>query len=508
MKERRTNFKGKTLFAGILLAVFTMIFSTCATANTKKSSEYVRNGGKHFVQKDYDSAIADYNEAIRLDRKNSYAYSARANVYEEKRDWDSAIADYTEVIRLTQKRLNLYLLYYERASVYGAKGDWDSAIADLNGLIRKKPKNGFLGSYYALRGDMYKYKEEWDRAIADYTESLKLYNDNMKYAKIGEIYIHKKDYANAIKNYNQAIQMLEYGQEGRYSYFYNDRGVAYERSGDINSALADYNKAFSLNPKNSAARANIYRLEFAPMLEIAGNALKKNDYATASAQYKKILAKDPNNIEVKFELANLSRERNDYSTAIALYKEILQFDPNHKNAKNNLNVVWHKRIAENQRLYPAPFEGKWQYYQAAKIVTIPGSPGTPTRTETYTDYVSTYVRPSSFSSGYWASSPVTRTRTIPGTPGTPDRTVSIPEVNTIYEFEGSNYTVITATGTKTTGTFYYSGEKIDLSNGTFLQFSNNTISGEINVLHPYSQKTERTKVNFQKISTPNAPNLN
>ena len=53
---------------------------------------------------DNDSAIADYNEAIRLDPKISRGLSSTGAVaYMHKGDNDRAIADYNEAIRLDPK---------------------------------------------------------------------------------------------------------------------------------------------------------------------------------------------------------------------------------------------------------------------------------------------------------------------------------------------------------------------------------------------------------------------
>ena len=43
---------------------------------------------------DHDQAIADYNEAIKLDPKNAAAFRKRGNAYYDKGDMDRAIADY------------------------------------------------------------------------------------------------------------------------------------------------------------------------------------------------------------------------------------------------------------------------------------------------------------------------------------------------------------------------------------------------------------------------------
>ena len=51
------------------------------------------------MKHEYDKAIADFSEAIRLDPKSATAYDRRAGAYEAKGNYDQAIADFTEAIR-------------------------------------------------------------------------------------------------------------------------------------------------------------------------------------------------------------------------------------------------------------------------------------------------------------------------------------------------------------------------------------------------------------------------
>jgi tetratricopeptide (TPR) repeat protein len=52
--------------------------------------------GWHFYQrKDYDSAISEYNEAIRSDPSNAVYYFARGVAYIEMNNHDKAIRDFT-----------------------------------------------------------------------------------------------------------------------------------------------------------------------------------------------------------------------------------------------------------------------------------------------------------------------------------------------------------------------------------------------------------------------------
>jgi tetratricopeptide (TPR) repeat protein len=59
-------------------------------------------------KQDYDRAIQDYNEAIRLDPNHSYVFTNRGNVYFYKQDYDRAIQDYNEAIRLDPNYANAF----------------------------------------------------------------------------------------------------------------------------------------------------------------------------------------------------------------------------------------------------------------------------------------------------------------------------------------------------------------------------------------------------------------
>src|SRR6185503_12769589 len=59
---------------------------------------YYNRGLAYYDKGDDDRAIADYNEAIRLDPKYAQALFNRGNAYYQKGDDDRAIADYNEAI--------------------------------------------------------------------------------------------------------------------------------------------------------------------------------------------------------------------------------------------------------------------------------------------------------------------------------------------------------------------------------------------------------------------------
>ncbi|MGY8682072.1 tetratricopeptide repeat protein [Bradyrhizobium sp. UFLA05-153] len=113
---------------------------------------YGIRGAEHANKGDLDRAIADYNEAIRLDPSDGNAYENRG-VARYKKGWPTAaILDYNEAIRLDPNHASTYYYramawYYRPNSVYYNKeDDLDRAIADFNESIRLDPRHA--AAYY------------------------------------------------------------------------------------------------------------------------------------------------------------------------------------------------------------------------------------------------------------------------------------------------------------------------------------------------------------------------
>ena len=115
---------------------------------------YYSRGLAYYDKGDDDRAIAEFNEAIRLDPKFAYAYSSRGLAYDHKGNLDRADPDYNEAIRLDPKYAQAY---FNRGNAYYQKGDDDRAIADYSEAIRLDPKYAYAynnrGTAYDRQGD-------------------------------------------------------------------------------------------------------------------------------------------------------------------------------------------------------------------------------------------------------------------------------------------------------------------------------------------------------------------
>ena len=116
----------------------------------------MHRGGAWFFKGDNDRAIKDYDEAIRLNPKYALAYEVReaarlrqratqtadaynnrGSVYFNKGDYDRAIKEFDESIRLNP---NDAIAHYNRGTAWSNKGDKDRAIKDYDEAIRLDPK--------------------------------------------------------------------------------------------------------------------------------------------------------------------------------------------------------------------------------------------------------------------------------------------------------------------------------------------------------------------------------
>jgi tetratricopeptide (TPR) repeat protein len=115
--------------------------------NSSDGEAYLMRGHHHLSKGDYDHAIADYSQAIRLDYGDLIppggAYQFRARAYEAKRDYDHAIADYSQFIARNAGYPNNGGGLEERAKAYEAKADYDHAIADYEQLLKLDPNDAF-----------------------------------------------------------------------------------------------------------------------------------------------------------------------------------------------------------------------------------------------------------------------------------------------------------------------------------------------------------------------------
>ena len=152
---------------GVGSAACSRIIDDASAPVAQRVQAFKNRGRGAFTAKDYDRAIADYGEAIKLSPKDAWAFAHRCEAYESKEDHNAAIADCTEAIRIDPK---YGFAYNNRGVAHFGLHDYDAALADHDEAIEINAGDAFA---HVRRGMAWTEKGEFERALADINDALK-----------------------------------------------------------------------------------------------------------------------------------------------------------------------------------------------------------------------------------------------------------------------------------------------------------------------------------------------
>lgn len=118
------------------LAACTAVIADTAQANDVRAEAYSSRGMVHDDAEDYEAAIADYNEALKIVPQDASVLVLRGNAYDAIGESQKAIDDYTEAIRLNPDDA---APYYNRGAVHQELGDKDKARRDYRKALEIDP---------------------------------------------------------------------------------------------------------------------------------------------------------------------------------------------------------------------------------------------------------------------------------------------------------------------------------------------------------------------------------
>lgn len=196
------------------------------------AAAYSHRSRVHCYHGDFAQALADGDEALRLDPTMAAAYCNRGRAQAALDRIDEAIDDFTRAVEFDPQ---LATAYCHRGRAWTEKGNLEQAIADCNEAIRLDPQSAVA---YYYRGRAYERAEQDAKAIADFTKSVAL---NPHYVPAlnhrGTVYARHRHYEKAIADYDAAIKL-----DPRFDlvHIHYNRGTAWLGLGRHDRALADY----------------------------------------------------------------------------------------------------------------------------------------------------------------------------------------------------------------------------------------------------------------------------
>jgi tetratricopeptide (TPR) repeat protein len=186
---------------------------------------YNLRGSAYYDKGEYDIAISDFNDALRIGPPSGIIFHNRGNAWRATGEYAKAIADYDQSIKAGPPSA---FSWQNRGISKRALGDLDGALADINEAIRLDPT---LPQPLTSRAVMWRAKGDLDRAIADTTEAIRL-------AKA-------KAPVNIMTPPGSVLISA-----------YTHRALAYEAKGDFDRARQDYAATLEGKASDAGSKAN------------------------------------------------------------------------------------------------------------------------------------------------------------------------------------------------------------------------------------------------------------
>jgi tetratricopeptide (TPR) repeat protein len=152
----------------------------------------------------WPEALADANAIIRLasnDAELAQGYGLRAMAQDSLKNYDAAIRDCCEALRLGRK---ISIVYVVRGEAYRMKNEAEKAFADYSMAIQLTPNDGDI---YTRRGQAYFLAGKYDEAFSDSSRAIELMPNAVAYAVRGGCRAGRKQCTLAIQDARAALAL-------------------------------------------------------------------------------------------------------------------------------------------------------------------------------------------------------------------------------------------------------------------------------------------------------------
>jgi len=216
------------------------------TADKRKPKKFLKKGNDFINLKRYEDAIKCYDEALKINPEDAFAWNNKGIALDNLGRYDEAIACYDEALKINPEDA---FAWYNKGIALKRLERFDEAIKCYDEALKIDPEDA--DTWYnkgLILGDLGKREEElacYDKALAINPESHRAWNNK------GIALKRLERFDEAIKCYDEALKINPEDADAWYN-----KGSALKRLERFDEAIKCYDEALKIDPNDALALEN------------------------------------------------------------------------------------------------------------------------------------------------------------------------------------------------------------------------------------------------------------
>ncbi|MDR0503106.1 MAG: tetratricopeptide repeat protein [Treponema sp.] len=103
------------------------------------AEELSKRGENYLSEKNYDCAITEFNELLKIEPDNPYTFYKLGLAYTNKNEFNLAIENFSKAIKIEPEKVGAF--YFNRGLAYNFIGEKIKAISDIETAIKIDPQD-------------------------------------------------------------------------------------------------------------------------------------------------------------------------------------------------------------------------------------------------------------------------------------------------------------------------------------------------------------------------------
>lgn len=258
------------------------------------------------LMRHYDGALADFNRAIEINPKLTWAIASRGETYRALNRYPDALMDFDRAISQSP---GLAWAIADRGIARRQMRRYTDALRDFDTAIDLDNSYSWA---IANRGETYRRLGRYNAAVSDFDRAIQIDQDYAwAVASRGRTYLQMKRYEDALRDFDRAVAL-----DQDLTWAYKFRARAFRSIGRLDEAIADFDRTIHSAPDDAweiALRGRVY--------------LIKKWYEEALADFDRAIELRPDLDWALASRGDAYRQMNRYSEALADLDRALEIDP-------------------------------------------------------------------------------------------------------------------------------------------------------------------------------------